>query len=218
MGNKKSKLNENNCKQDKGKCDLKRKVASIPELGQVERKEAEVPFKLWYAYLPSEVNHNFNSEVDILEEQNRRDVEKVLAALKTCNFKRFCIVLKSEPFIQHWRVFEEAVDNDATFCKVNAKGKITNEHQSFTLRLMDQGYNITERELELMEMRLNGYSKLMFKALKNHIIGNYLVRMRSLQELCRRSLKMAYRDRHYVRFVKSLNYPEALKDFLLKVS
>ena len=100
----------------------------------------------------------------------------------------------------------------------SAKKKLLKEHPSFTLHLMDQGYKITERELDLMEMRLNGYSKFMFRALKDHMIDRHLVGMMSLQNQCRRSLKKAYRDRDYNRCVKSLNYPVPLKDFLLKGS
>lgn len=220
MGNKKSALiNETSCKQTKTNDNLKAHVTSKLEVRRKkEINNTVVPCKVWYALHRSVALHGANSEVDGLDAQNRRDVDKVLASLKTCNFKRFCIVLKSDPFIQNWRIFEEAVDNDAVFCKVNAKGEITHEHPSFTLRLMDQGYKITERELDLMEMRLNGYSKFMFRALKNRIIDHHLVGMMSLQNLCRRSLKKAYRDRDYNKCVKSLNYPKPLKDFLLKGS
>ena len=219
MGNKKSKLSENSCKQDQIKDKVKASVASKPEVKRKkEINNIVVPCKVWHAFLTSEALHCANNEIDRLDAQNRRDIDKVLAALKTCNFKRFCIVLKSDPFIQNWRIFEEAVGNDAVLCKVNTKGEITHAHPSFTLRLMDQGYKITERELDLMEMRLNGYSKFMFRALKNHIIDHHLVGMMSLQNLCRRTLKKAYRDRDYNRCVKSLNYPVTLKDFLLKGS
>ena len=220
MGNKKSTFKESSYNYDIDNRNKKEKAsfASKPEERRQRENNNAVPVKVWHAFLSTGNVFDVNSEIGVLEARIKRDVDKVLAALKTCNFKRFCIVLKSDPFIQNWRIFEEAVANDTVFCKINAKGELAQDHQSFTLRLIDQGYKITKRELDLIEMRLNGYSKFVFRALKNHIIDHHFIGMMTLQKLCRRSLKRAYRERDYIRCVQSLNYPKPLKDFLLQGS
>lgn len=214
MGNKKSKLSGNESLKVARDCSQTGRDSDSNR-----RRTSEIrPYKIWFSIHQSEPIHDLDEDLvrDILDQQRKREVGKVLAAIKSVDYNRFCKLLKSKPFIQHWRVFEEAVDMDFVFYIPNRKRELTPKHRSFTLRLMDSGYQITERELELMEMRL--YSKLKFRILKNCIMDYYLSRMGTLQELCRRSLKKAYRDGDYVRFVKSLTYPETLKDFLLTVS
>ena len=81
---------------------------------------------------------------------------------------------------------------------------------------MDNDYQITEKELELMEMRL--YLKARFRLLKRCILDHYLGCVNSLQELFRLSLKkfQQHNDQNYLDFVKKSVYPERLKYFLLQ--
>ena len=152
-----------------------------------------------------------------IEERNMKDVAKLVKAIQPQNYENFCNLLKTNPFIQHWKVFEEAVHVDLSFNLTNIQGTAISERpRLFTLRLMDQGYQITERELDRMEMRI--LLKRRFRVLKNCIIERYLMGLKSLQELCRQSFKKAHLNDNYEQIVKSLIYPEKLKDFLLKVS
>ena len=116
-------------------------------------------------------------------------------------------------------MFEEAIDVDINWSGdlKSDKVAIAPDCQLFTLRLMDNDYQITEKELERIEMRL--YLKARFRMLKRCILDHYLRGVvKSLQELCRLSLKkyQHHNEQNYRDFVKKLVYPERLKDFLLQ--
>lgn len=164
------------------------------------------------------INAQDTVETDRIEQQNMRDVEKVLDAIKPGKYKEFCDLLQTHPFIQHWKVFEEAVDVDISWsgALIDDRVAVTPDCQLFTLRLMDNDYQITEKQLERMEMRL--FLKVRFRMLKRCILDHYLGGVKSLQELCRLSLKkfQQHDESNYRDFVKRLNYPERLKDFLLQ--
>ena len=55
-----------------------------------------------------------------------------------------------------------------------------------------------------------------FRRLKRGIIDHQLMRCKSLQELCRQRLRKQFRGDSYVTLIETLNYPQKLKNFLLK--
>lgn len=202
----------------------KQKHRSVPERAYMHRMKPKLPrdetslaAKQRFVGNTSMRTHcNSTKNLDIADQQNMRDVTKVLNAIKPFNYQQFCSLLQTHPFIQHWKIFEEAVHLDLTFCLPNDNGEITPAHHSFTLRLMDNGYQITEKELDRMEMRL--FLKWRFSVLKTCIVDHYLSGVKSLQELCRLSLKKSHQhhEGNYRNFVMNLNYPEKLKKFLLQ--
>ena len=156
--------------------------------------------------------------IDRTEQRNKRDIQNVLGTIKPGTYQAFCDLLQTRPFIQNWKIFEEAVDVDISWSGdlKSDKVAIAPDCHLFTLRLMDNDYQITEMELELMEMRL--YLKARFRLLKRCILDHYIGGVKSLQELCRLSLKkfQQHNEQNYRDFVKMLIYPERLKDFLLQ--
>lgn len=163
-------------------------------------------------------NKTASTAIDRTEQRNTRDVQNVLGTIKPGTYKAFCDLLQTHPFIQHWKVFEEAIDVDINWSGdlKSDKVAIAPDCQLFTLRLMDNDYQITEKELERIEMRL--YLKARFRMLKRCILDHYLGGVKSLQELCRLSLKkfQHHNEQNYRDFVKNLVYPERLKDFSLQ--
>ena len=148
------------------------------------------------------------------ELRKKQDKAMVMSAIKPFNYDQFCDLLKTNPFIQHPDIFEEAVHVDLAF-HIPTDTEISPEHKSFTLRLMDNGYQITLDELDHLERTFLLTKK--FRVLKACIIDFYSLDLKSLQELCRRSLKRAHlhSNSNYRKFVTNLNYPERLKSFLL---
>ena len=147
-------------------------------------------------------------------ERKRRDVDKIVDVIKAFDYKAFCDLLKTDIFIHHWQVFEEALQRDLSI-NLESEG-ITPDMPLYTLRLMEHGYQIAERKLENIGHRVY-INKRRFMVLKKYIIEHYLSGVKSLQYLCRETLKKAY-VYNYFSFVMDLNYPEKLKDYLLLVS
>ena len=147
--------------------------------------------------------------------RKKRDKARVMRVIKPHTYDQFCDVLRTKPFIQHPDIFEEAVHVDLAF-NIPTDAEMLPDNESFTLRLMDNGYQISETELDDLESRLLLRKK--FRVLKQCILDFYSIDMKSLQELCRASLKRAHLDSksHYRHFVTNLNYPERLKTYLLR--
>ena len=151
-----------------------------------------------------------------IRRQNMRDINHVMSAVKSANYAGFCCLLTENPYIQHWKLFEEAIFQDLWLMNVHSSKPLVTPSNSFSLKLVECGYEITERKLELMEMRIS--MKRQIGILKRWIVSRHLSQVKSLQELCRQSLRNARHGVYYKTFIKDLDYPEKLKEFLLKVS
>ena len=148
--------------------------------------------------------------------------------VKNGDFDGLCRLLRSNPYIQHWKLFEMALRTDSDHM-YNATSQDT-PNNSLTMKLVESGYVITERELNDMEKELlyvmddeyikgaasDEDSRRNFQTLKNWIIDHQLMRCKSLQELCRQSLRKHFEGASYIAFIEPLDYPQNLKDFLLK--
>ena len=157
-----------------------------------------------------------------------KDINEVLYMVKNGDFDGLCRLLRSNPYIQHWKLFEMALRTDSDHM-YNATLQNT-PNNSFTMKLVESGYEITERELNDMEKELlyviddeyiksaasDEDSRRNFQTLKNWIIDHQLMRCKSLQELCRQSLRKQFEGASYIAFIEPLDYPQNLKDFLLK--
>ena len=156
------------------------------------------------------------------------DINEVLVMVKNDDYDGLCHLLRSNPYIQHWKLFEMAIRKDADRMYITTP-KLTPD-KSLSIKLVESGYKIIDGELDDMERELQDMKDESedgdgapldedikhFRILHRWIIDNQLMRCKSLQELCRQRLRKQLPGDSYVALIEPLDYPQKLKDFLLK--
>ena len=124
-----------------------------------------------------------------------KDINEVLVMVKNDDYDGLCRLSRSNPYIQHWKLFEMALRKNIE--RMRNETLLSPPDQSFSMKLVESGYEITEEELDEMEREVGdeplysirdwfdgpediGY----FRRLKRGIIDHQLMRCKSLHELC----------------------------------